>query len=422
MNYYNENDPKAAAWLRELIKAGEIPDGWVDTRSIVEVSPHELTRFTQQHFFAGIGGWALALRLAGFPDGQPVRTASCPCQPFSQAGQQKGTKDERHLWPVCRDLLAFGEPAITFGEQVASPLGREWLAGVRADMEGLGYEVGAADLCAAGVGAPHIRQRLYWVAHAQGQRWHGAAGTAESAGRGIVETNGATGRMAHPGHNAGCPEQSEPLQVGSGRFGQSGALNSNGLEHTPGDGREQRRAEPSGRGVAGGCGDVRVCPICCASLIKAGLCAAGDICQGCPGWLGNPNGTGSQERQESEGRGAVGGEGEAVVAPGSVDSFGGMGVAQRAEEERLRKHCREILSKQKAARSGCPSPWSNFELVYCQDGKYRRIEPGTFPLAHGISGRVGLLRGYGNAIVPQVAALFIQASIEAINPLTQPCK
>jgi len=164
MNYYNEFDPKAAAWLRELIKEGHIPDGWVDERSITDVRPHEVARFTQQHFFAGIGGWSLALRLAGWPDDKPVRTGSCPCQPFSQAGKGLGEKDDRHLWPVFRDLITFGEPTVTFGEQVASPAGRDWLSDVRSDLEGLGYEVGAADLCSAGIGRSHGRARLYWVA------------------------------------------------------------------------------------------------------------------------------------------------------------------------------------------------------------------------------------------------------------------
>ena len=86
-SYYNEHDPKAAAWLRELIKAGLIPDGDVDERSIAEVKPDELRHYTQCHFFAGIGGWSLALQLAGWSADKPVWTGSCPCQPFSAAGK-----------------------------------------------------------------------------------------------------------------------------------------------------------------------------------------------------------------------------------------------------------------------------------------------------------------------------------------------
>lgn len=170
MNYYNENDPKAAAWLRELIALNLIPFGHVDTRSITEISPHELTSYTQQHFFAGIGGWSLALALAGWPANRPVRTGSCPCQPFSDAGSGLGEADPRHLWPFFRDLITFGDSTDTIGEQVASKAGRVWLARVRADMEGLGYDFGAADLCSAGIGSPNRRQRLYWLAHSDG--WH----------------------------------------------------------------------------------------------------------------------------------------------------------------------------------------------------------------------------------------------------------
>jgi len=164
--YYNEIDPYAAQWLRNLIAAGHIAPGDVDERSIVDVRPDELAGYDQCHFFAGIGGWSLALRLAGWPDTRPVWTGSCPCQPLSSAGQHKGHADERHLWPAFYGLISERRPAIVFGEQVASKDGREWLAGVRADLEASGYACGAADLCAASAGAPQIRQRLFWVADA----------------------------------------------------------------------------------------------------------------------------------------------------------------------------------------------------------------------------------------------------------------
>ena len=160
MNYYNEINPRAAAWLRELIKQKLIPDGYVDTRSITDVQPSDLDGYTQCHFFAGIGGWSYALQLAKWTEEQPVWTGSCPCQPFSVAGKNKGVKDPRHLWPEFQRLIAQCRPSVVFGEQVASAAGRNWLAGIRLDLEALEYAVGAADLCAACVNAPHIRQRL----------------------------------------------------------------------------------------------------------------------------------------------------------------------------------------------------------------------------------------------------------------------
>lgn len=167
MNYYNEFDPKTAAWLRELIKAGAIPDGHVDERSIADVSPSDLKGYVQCHFFAGIGGWSLALQLAGWPENQPVWTGSCPCQPFSTAGKGLAQADERHLWPTFFNLIRECRPEFVFGEQVASAIGKGWLDGVSSDLESESYACGASVLGAHSVGAPHIRQRLYWLAYAK---------------------------------------------------------------------------------------------------------------------------------------------------------------------------------------------------------------------------------------------------------------
>lgn len=170
--YYNENNTKAANGLRALMADGLIPEGYIDERSIEDVTPADLRGFGQCHFFAGIGGWPLALRLAGVPDDWPIWTGSCPCQPFSAAGLGGGFDDARHLWPSFFWLISQCRPAIIFGEQVARKAGREWLAVVRADMESAAYAVGATDIPACAVGAWHERPRHYWTAHALGvQQW-----------------------------------------------------------------------------------------------------------------------------------------------------------------------------------------------------------------------------------------------------------
>ena len=300
MNYYNEFDSKAAAWLRALITHRLIPAGDVDTRSITEIKPNDLLGYTQCHFFAGIAGWPLALQLAGWPSTRPVWTGSCPCQPFSCAGAQRGTDDERHLWPVFRELIRECRPANVFGEQVASALGRDWLAGVRSDLEGLGYAVGAADLCAASVGAPHIRQRLYWVAHQQS---------------GGLRIDWSASRQA--GHSDECRASS-------------------GMADT----KHQQ-------------------------------------CEGClSGRCEEPSTQGGREAGESARRGEADG-----------------------------------LANAHIAASGDLGFWSDSEFIPCRDGLARRVpsEPALFPLADGIPGRVGLLRGAGNAIVPPLAARFIEA-------------
>lgn len=163
-HYYNEWDAKTAAWLRELIRRGHLPDGIVDERSITEVAPEDLKGFTQHHFFAGIGGWPLALKLAGWPAYAPVCTGSPPCQPFSVAGKRGGRDDSRHLAPAFLDLIAELRPPAIFGEQVSAAIKELWLDALFVELEEEGYACGSAVLPACSVGAPHKRDRLFFGA------------------------------------------------------------------------------------------------------------------------------------------------------------------------------------------------------------------------------------------------------------------
>lgn len=168
--YYNEIDPYAAQWLRNLIDAGQIAHGIVDERSIEDVTPNDLRGFTQCHFFAGIGVWSYALRKAGWSDDRPVWTGSCPCQPFSAAGKGAGFDDERHLWPAFQWFIKECKPQHVFGEQVASGNANKWFDLVQSDLEGMDYAFGLVPFTSASIGAPHIRERAYWVAHASSKR------------------------------------------------------------------------------------------------------------------------------------------------------------------------------------------------------------------------------------------------------------
>lgn len=241
--YYNEIDPFAAAWLRNLIDAGCIAPGVVDTRSVEEVTANDLKGFTQCHFFAGIGVWSYALRCAGWPDSRPVWTGSCPCQPFSQSGKRRGFNDPRHLWPTWRQLIKECAPYVIFGEQVASKDGLTWFDAVQLDLEEAEYAVAVIDLCAAGFGAPHIRQRLFWVADADSQRMEtpvecGERGRIEFAnGCSLIGMDYASSERRDAGRNRDYS--------GYVRF-QSGAIVENGrLAYAD---NEQRPLTPPARG------------------------------------------------------------------------------------------------------------------------------------------------------------------------------
>ena len=301
--YYNEIEPYAAQWLRNLIKAGHIADGEVDTRSIVDVSPDDLRGFTQCHFFAGIGGWSHALRLAGWPDSRPVWTGSCPCQPFSVAGKGAGTDDPRHLWPHFHRLIAACRPPVVMGEQVAGKAGYGWFDGVRADLEGTGYAGRAVDIPALAVNAPHIRQRLYWVAcdmadahHQRRNRidallWENKTGRIKSnlyevAGDGAGHMADADFRQSSKGRGdacevcgvqiAECKSKDCPALLG-GSGGEHGSFWSDAIWLTGSDGKS-RRVEPSipllAHGVSNRVGRLRaygnaIVPPLAAEVIKA---------------------------------------------------------------------------------------------------------------------------------------------------------
>ena len=337
MNYYNDNNPKVCAWLRELIAQGHLPPGTVDERSILEIKPDDLAGFDQCHFFAGIGGWPLALRWAGLEGVAGIWSGSCPCQPLSCAGKRQGHADERHLWPAFHALISERRPATVFGEQVASKDGREWFAGVRLDLEGLGYACGGADLCAAGVGAPHRRQRLFWVADTGHD---GQQHKTERQGGGNDDGCGEIGRMAHP---------------------------ANGRQRGKRDGTE-------GRGESG-----RDCGVGDSS--RRGCGVGGDAAQ--PGRGGHADRAGWART-------------------------GRMAHADREHGDRTGLGTGHDCGEREGAQGVCGF-WDLCDILPCRDGKARRVEAGTCPLADGIPGRMGLLRGYGNSICPQLAEVFVSA-------------
>ena len=370
--YYNEIDPFAASWLRELIQAGHIAPGDVDERSIEDVRPADLLGYTQCHFFAGIGGWSLALRLAGIPDDYPIWTGSCPCQPFSSAGAGAGFDDPRHLWPSFAWLIAQCRPAVVAGEQVASKATGPWFDLVQADLEAMGYAFGLAAFPAAGIGAPHIRDRAYWVGRRLGTGLEGytgdgcgAPGWPESAGS-VAEAGGAL-RLADSTGKRWDRGKDTARQAGrdcSQDSGADGGLADSDSGQQPGEPIVQR--SESNRENTGRQEGISKPESCC------------DI-----QWVANPN---------SNGRSAGS---EAAQATGRRNSTGAEGGNDRPEPA-----------------GPTNGHWGAADWLLCRDGKWRPVEPGTFPLANGIPNRVGRLRGYGNAIVPQQAAEFLVAALD----------
>lgn len=372
--YYNEIDPFAAQWLRNLIAAGHIAPGEVDERSIEDVTPDDLRGFTQCHFFAGIGVWSHSLRLAGWPDDRPVWTGSCPCQPFSPAGKGDGFADERHLWPQFFHLISERRPQHVFGEQVAAGNANVWFDLVQADLEGMGYAFGLVPFTSAGIGAPHIRERAYWVANADSVI-SDRSGNVRASGRDEYSNGGDDVRLADAG---GQYKGSARNKAGAGescRAGKDGGLGNANVARLEGFGGND--------------------------------CAAG--------------------RERATGPAA---------APGVHD-----GMANTDNEQHSiaisgcgHEHVSTEREQDPAASAGLRGDyrplevngfWRDADWLLCRDGKWRPVEPGTFPLVDGAAARLGRvepgmarvassnrggrLKGYGNAINAQAAAAFIRA-------------
>lgn len=197
--------------------------------------------------FSGIGGFSLGLERAGMrtvafceidpycravlarhwpgvPCHDDIRTiprvgdidlvcGGFPCQPFSVAGKRKAHKDDRHLWPEMRRVIALERPAWVIGENVPG-LVTVGLDDVLLDLESLGYATRTFDIPACAVGAPHKRSRLWIVAHTSRGELRNESGRRSGAnGEGPPEpsNHGTEGTMAHTG---GQGLSQRPLHAG----------------------------------------------------------------------------------------------------------------------------------------------------------------------------------------------------------------
>jgi DNA (cytosine-5)-methyltransferase 1 len=371
--YYNEYDPKAAAWLRELIKAGLIAPGEVDERSIVDVKADDIRGFTQSHFFAGIGGWSYALRLAGWPDDRPCWTGSPPCQPFSNAGKQKAQADARHLWPAFFNLISECKPANIFGEQVEAAIRTGWLDDLQDDLEAEGYATGKIVLPACSIGGYHIRQRIWFVAEWLGDAKHSRLeGHARHGNRGD-----------EPGRLDQVEARSTTASVGDGWL-------------------PVKYADE--------------CPRC--------DCCDEPWCEECGEHYADCSCIGPTEDG---------------VEYSECGRFGRRLADSESSEcqftGRTRPRRKGLANDYCDSRTDAPETfWANPDWLFCRDGKWRPVESevqrvvdglsdelvrscnirsASYPLAKGQEARVMRLRGYGNAIVPAVAAEVIKAYKEA---------
>jgi DNA (cytosine-5)-methyltransferase 1 len=285
-------------------------------------------------------------------------------------------------------------------------------------LEGAGYAVGAADLCAAGVGAPHIRQRLYWVANAdvsaneRGQSQpseravekgdDGLCRRAYSSTGGLGIDGSAPGNAGHaPQRDPTCrqrhPEASDDDFCGScGKYWDYCDCVLPGLPRRAEaeDGANEARGQDAPGNVSG--------------ILESATAA-----EACPsGGLANSecNGVGA-------GRGREAVEGRAITERSAQQSDRLCDDSRMANPNGGKPSYRDVQRGRRLVQltqDPLAGFWRGSDWLACTDGKARPVEPGTFPLAHGYTGRVGQLRAYGNSLCEAVAQEFVEAVMECL--------
>jgi DNA (cytosine-5)-methyltransferase 1 len=337
-----------------------------------------------------------------------ILTGGFPCQPYSVAGKRKGKEDERHLWPEMLRAIREIQPTWVVGENVSGII--NWNGGmvfeeVQADLEAAGYEVQSFVLPACGVDAPHRRDRVWFVAHANHKRSSTGFGEVQSkngkisqwnnnaqfgnAGAGIVKNTNSSGGKK--------PKQQQPNLPT-----KSGGCNTETFTNAA-----SNRRERNGQGFEIEKG-LQPRPESAGELERGfeGLCNTGNVADtnyyhcGCGyefdeelGKYGCPNCEGEYEAELTANPEAIGMEGSR---------------ADRQQE--LRTHEEQRLFVRHSTRTNW-SEWPTQPPICSRDdGISTRLDGITFPKWRNES-----IKSYGNAVVPQVVLQIFKSIQEYEN-------
>ena len=290
-----------------------------------------------------------------FPD---IITGGFPCQPFSVAGKQQGTSDSRHLWPEMFRIIKDFAPRWVIGENVKGLTNIQdgvVFETVCSDLEGEGYEVRTFNIPAAGVQAPHRRERIWIVAHAK--RFNERKSIRESD-----ETQSRIQKEHRP-NNSTTWESSRTGSVWGTNNGHEDMENSRRTLRSRGE-LQGENGNETGEGNA-------------------------DQSQRSSGTSRSNVADTSSKRLEGQLRSKLQGtrEGSTNSSETMVDSRTGRCASQETEVQ--------------------PGRYSSFDSSWWQS------EPELGRVAHGVSGRVHRLKALGNSIVPKIVSEIGNAIIQA---------
>jgi len=387
-----------------------------------------------------------------FPD---IITGGFPCQPFSVAGKQKGTSDDRHLWPEMFRIIKTFKPRFAIGENVRGIVNIQdgvVFETVCTDLESEGYEVQPFNIPAAGVGAPHRRERIWFIAireesvvnsdnirfkqHSTTKEetsWRGTSATFEPTsnvgnskyngsptseiGRGHEEINGGTekrqnesfefertsrsednGNLSKENKNNVADTNNEGLRtcIGGSDNDHATESRSGGVDRTRSESDVERHnstsTEIKGMDVADT--NTRFGNGENEEIQSRGQTSDSSSTRGREN-VADTESIGSDVRGREQHQGERSGQGE-IGGASSQDDANSYG--KRLEGFRGEHKLRNSEEEEQTSRDGW---WS--------------VEPNVGRVAHGVSGRVHRLKGLGNSIIPQIVEEIGYAIIKAMK-------
>ena len=280
-----------------------------------------------------------------------IITGGFPCQPFSVAGKQKGTSDDRHLWPEMFSIIKAFKPRFVIGENVPGIVNIQdgvVFETVCTDLESQGYEVQPFNIPAAGVGAPHRRERIWIVAHAkrfnERKSIRGSDETQSRIQEEHRQNDSTTRESSRTGSVWGTNNGHEDMENSRRTLRQGGELQGeNGNETGEGNADQSQRSSGTSESNVANTKSI-------SSNVRERR----------------------EHQEERQGQQQTRGEGGETM----VDSSTGRCTSQETEVQ--------------------PGRYSSFDSSWWQS------EPELGRVAHGVSGRVHRLKALGNSIVPKI--------------------
>jgi DNA (cytosine-5)-methyltransferase 1 len=354
-----------------------------------------------------------------------------PCQPYSAAGKRLGKEDDRHLWPEMLRVIREVKPQWVVGENVRGLL--NWNGGmvfheVCADLENIGYEVQAFIIPASGINAPHQRERLWIVANSRhnAERKTASSITNEGEQSSIIHTSEQSRNKSAIFNNGFCDLQRDAAHTDNTR--SNNGMQSNG-EWKEND--EQRRGQSQSEhwenGINGNVTNSQNYGRKTDERINNGTKYKSND----RGTIRNIFNTDGKQRNapnsdlhgfdECNGNDEINASERGFNALNDIDQSNGIGNIADSNGERL-----EGLRKQKEGHSKLHrgydglSKWQNFptQSPVCSgdDGISHGLDNITFPKWRNES-----IKGYGNAVVPQVVYRIFKTIeyIQNLNDNTQ---